>query len=81
MMRILPLCCLILLCGCTNEPKAKPSESLFTFQAWPQPKNLEKQSGVAKYITHGKSAYNSCSATVGELKKMMYPDEKAKKGN
>jgi len=76
MMRILPLCFLMLLCSCTNEPKAKPSESLFTFQAWPQPKNLEKQSGVAKYVTRGKSAYNSCSATVIELKNIMYPIEK-----
>lgn len=79
MTRILPLCFLILLCGCTVEPKAKPSESLFQFKAWPEPKNIEKQSGVAKYITHGKSAYNSCSATVGELKNMMYPDDKEDK--
>jgi outer membrane biogenesis lipoprotein LolB len=76
MTRILPLCFLMLLCACTAEPKAKPSESLFQFQAWPQPKNLEKQSGVAKYVTRGKSAYNSCSATVSELKKMTYPDVK-----
>lgn len=73
MIRLLPMCFLILLCGCTSEPKAKPSESLFQFKAWPEPQNIDTQSGVAKYITRGKSAYDSCSANVGELKEMLYP--------
>jgi hypothetical protein len=43
--------------------------------AWPQPVNLQKQSGVAKYITRGKAAYDSCRVNVEELQKMMQPDE------
>jgi len=76
MMRILPLFCLILLCGCTSNPEAKPSIALFEVQEWPQPKNIKKQSGVAKYVTKGKSAYDSCRANVDELRKMTYPDIK-----
>jgi hypothetical protein len=73
-MRILPLCFFVLLSGCTN-PTARPSTALFQVAAWPQPVNLQKQSGVAKYITRGKAAYDSCRVNVEELQKMMQPDE------
>lgn len=74
-MRILHLCFLILLTGCT-EPVARPSEALFVVQPWPKPVNIQKQSGVAKYITRGKAAYDSCAVNVEELRKMMHPDVK-----
>ena len=73
MMRILLLCFTILLCGCT-EQVARPSQALFTVQPWPQPVNIQKQSGVAKYITRGKAAYDSCTVNVEELRKIMHPD-------
>lgn len=75
-MRILPLCFLILLCGCTDRPNAKMSETLFTVQSWPEPVNIEKQSGVAKYVTKGKAAYDSCTANVDALRKITYPNVK-----
>lgn len=71
-MRLLPLYFLILLSGCTN-PVARPSEALFQVKEWPSPVNIQKQSGVAKYVTHGKFAYDSCRVNVEELRKMMYP--------
>lgn len=73
-MRILHLCCLMLLTGCADQV-ARPSEALFTVQLWPQAVNIQKQSGVAKYITRGKAAYDSCKVNVEELRKMMLPDE------
>lgn len=73
-MRILHLCFLMLLTGCT-EPVARPSEALFTVQPWPEPVNIQKQSGVAKYITRGKAAYDSCTVNVEELKKLMLSDD------
>jgi outer membrane biogenesis lipoprotein LolB len=74
-MRILLPCCLMLLSGCTSIT-AQPSEALFQVQPWPQPVNIEKQSGVAKYITRGKAAYDSCTVNVQELRKIMRPDAK-----
>ena len=73
-MRILHLCCLMLLTGCADQV-ARPSEALFTVQPWPQAVNIQKQSGVAKYITRGKAAYDSCKVNVEELREMMLPDE------
>jgi len=72
-MRILPLCFLMLLTGCADQV-ARPSQALFTVQPWPQAVNIQKQSGVAKYITRGKAAYDNCKVNVEELRKMMQPD-------
>ncbi len=63
----------LLLNGCADQV-ARPSEALFTVQEWPKPVNIQKQSGVAKYITRGKAAYDSCKVNVEELRKMMHPD-------
>lgn len=72
-MRLLPLLCLMLLTGCADQV-ARPSEALFQVAEWPQPVNIQKQSGVAKYITRGKAAYDSCKVNVEELRKLMHPD-------
>lgn len=75
MTRLLPLFFLMLCTGCAKNI-AQPSEALFTVQAWPQAVNVETQSGVAKYITRGKAAYDSCSVNVDELRKMFHPNDK-----
>jgi len=64
----------MLLTGCADQV-ARPSEALFQVTPWPQPTNIQTQSGVAKYITRGKAAYDSCKVNVEELRKMMQPDD------
>ena len=38
--------------------------------SWPKPVALQKQSGVAKYITRGKAAYDGCVVNLNILKKI-----------
>lgn len=73
MTRPLLLFFVLLLSGCTKLD-AKPSEALYQVHAWPNPVNIEQQSGVAKYITRGKAAYDSCVVNVEELRNMTHPD-------
>lgn len=49
----------MLLIGCT-QTQANKSVELYKAPPWPEPVNLQKQSGVAKYITRGKAAYDGC---------------------
>lgn len=35
---------------------------------WPDPVGIEKQSGVARYITRGKMAFDQCVLQLDELK-------------
>lgn len=74
MRKILIFSFALLLTGCADQV-ARPSEALFTVQPWPEAVNIQKQSGVAKYITRGKAAYDSCKVNVEELRKMMLPDD------
>lgn len=76
MTRLLPLFFLTLLSGCAEHPNAKPSASLFVVQEWPQATNVQTQSGVAKYITRGKAAYDSCKVNVDALRRMTFSDDK-----
>lgn len=69
-MRLLLLCSLMLLCGC-GSPSFQGSETLFETQPWPAARNLEKQSGVAKYITKAKRSYDSCKVNLEEIEKIV----------
>ena len=73
MTRSLLLFFVLLSSGCTKLD-ARPSEALYQVAAWPKPVNIQKQSGVAKYITRGKAAYDSCVVNVEEVRKMTHPD-------
>jgi len=56
----------MLLTACGNT-QAQKSEALYTAPAWPPAVNLQMQSGVAKYITRGHSAYKACVANLETL--------------
>ena len=69
MMVISLLSCLILLTACTNKPISQPSEELFYYKPYPaKPKNLTKQSQVARLLVNSKLSYDSCSIAVDTLK-------------
>lgn len=61
-MIILPLCFTMLLCGCTTGRNLERLDApyLFEIEDWPQPEGIERQKGVAIYITKGEAAYQSC---------------------
>jgi hypothetical protein len=60
------LCCAVLLTGCNQTVNA--SKGLTQIRDWPEkPQGQYTQRDVAEYIVKGKSAYESCSATVNVL--------------
>ena len=61
------LFCLMLLAACAS-PVAQAPESLYSYKAWPAPIGVERQSGVARYLTKGHSAYKSCTVNMDILK-------------
>lgn len=69
-MVILLLCCATLLSGC-GRTQALQSSALFEAPPWPEPVNIEKQSGVAKYITRAHSSYSACVANLDALREIM----------
>jgi hypothetical protein len=72
-MMLLPLLCFLMLSsGCTAH-RAIQSKQLYKPMPWPEPVGIEKQSGVAKYIVRGKSAYDSCTVRLAEIQKGTQP--------
>jgi outer membrane biogenesis lipoprotein LolB len=68
-MLLLPLSCLMLLTGCSSPQAVKP-QKIYDCPAWPKPANIDMQSGVAKYITRGHSAYKGCVANLEALRQI-----------
>jgi hypothetical protein len=58
------------LSGCAKKIEVVNSDQLYQAPAWPKAINLQKQSGVAKYITRGHAAYKGCVVNLETLKSL-----------
>jgi hypothetical protein len=47
--------------------------SAFTSPPWPSSAKIKTQKDVAKYVTRGKSAYDSCAVNLDTLKTIYSP--------